>query len=366
MPPADPTDELGTKLASARAALAAAGAAALRLRGLDWFAWGTCGGSAAVLLAAETGVAELLVTAEGAWVLTDEIERDRLVAEELPPGLAVHARPWAEPAATERFVREAAGGGEVASDRPAAGERPLPPGLAARRASLLPAEVLRYRAAGRAASEAVTDVLSAARPDWTGLALAGAAAEALWARGLHPALTLAAGERRLVAYRHPTPADERLGERAMLVVCARGHGLYANLTRLVSFRRPGAEERRLAADVARVEAAALDASRPGATTGDVLAEIVRAYAEAGHAGEERRHHQGGPCGYLSRDAIARPGAADVLAPDGAVAWNPSLPGAKIEDTLLVRADGALELLTEDPRWPSSDVAGRRRPDVLVR
>jgi len=366
VPATEREEELATKLAAARAVLSRSGAAALRLRGLDWFAWATCGGSAAVLLAAETGVAEVLVTAFGAWVLTDEIEADRLAAEELPPALAVHARPWADPGAADRFVREVAGGGAVLSDRPRAGEGPLPPALMERRASLLPEEVARYRAAGRAAAEAVTEVLSAARPDWTGLALAGAAAEALWARGLHPALTLAAGERRLPIFRHPTPSDERLGGRAMLVVCARGHGLYANLTRFVLFRPPPPEERRLADDVARVEAAALDATRPGATTGAVYDAIVAGYAAAGHAGEERRHHQGGPCGYLSRDAIARPGAPDVLAPGGAVAWNPSLPGAKIEDTMRVGEGGALEVLTLDPRWPTVEVAGRRRPDLLVR
>ncbi|HYG67679.1 MAG TPA: peptidase M24, partial [Anaeromyxobacteraceae bacterium] len=114
-----------------------------------------------------------------------------------------------------------------------------------------------------------------------------------------------------------------------------------------------------------VEAAALDASRPGATLGAVYEAIVAAYAREGHAGEEARHHQGGPCGYLSRDAIAVPGATLALADGGAVAWNPSLTGAKLEDTVLVRA-GGLEILTVDPRWPVETVAGRPRPAVLER
>lgn len=358
-------EELETKLRLARAALADGGFGAARLRGLDWFAWATCGGSAAVLLAAETGVAEVLVTPSAAWVLTDEIEAARLQAEELPAALPVHARRWWDLAATERFVGEAAAGAPVASDRPLPGEAPLPAAFSALRSALLPAEIARYREVARAAAEAVTDVLAAARPEWTGLALAGAAAEALWARGLHPALTLTAGERRLPVFRHPTPSDEPLGARAMLVVCARGRGLYANLTRFVAFRPPTPEEARLASDVARIEAAALGVSRPGATTGEVFDTLVRAYAAAGHAGEEARHHQGGPCGYLSRDAIARPGATLRLAAGGAVAWNPSLRGAKIEDTVLVGSDG-LEVLSVDPRWPSSTVEGRSRPDVLVR
>ncbi|GBE91281.1 M24 family metallopeptidase [Nostoc cycadae] len=91
------------------------------------------------------------------------------------------------------------------------------------------------RQVGQKASAAMTEVLKAARPTWTEYQLAGAGAEALWARGLHPALTLVAGDRRLPLYRHATPTGEKLGRQAMLVFCARGYGLYANLTRFVCF-----------------------------------------------------------------------------------------------------------------------------------
>src|SRR5512135_2837096 len=110
---------------------------------------------------------------------------------------------------------------------------PLPPELRDRRLLLSVGEQVRYREIGRRAAEAMSEVMHAARPTWTELELAGAGAEALWARGLHPALTLAAGEQRLPRYRHPTPSSARLGKEAMLVFCARGYGLYTNLTRFV-------------------------------------------------------------------------------------------------------------------------------------
>ena len=78
--------EVSDKLALLRAALQQAGAGAIRLRGMDWFAWVTAGGSSAVLHAAETGVAEVLVTPEEACVLTDELAAERLRNEEVPPG----------------------------------------------------------------------------------------------------------------------------------------------------------------------------------------------------------------------------------------------------------------------------------------
>ena len=151
----------------------------------------------------------------------------------------------------------------------------------------------------------------------------------------------------------------------MLVFCGRRHGLYANLTRFVYFREPDAREEQLIEHVARVEAVTFAVSRPGTTLGAVYGVIARSYAELGHPGAEMLHHQGGTTGYLSREAFALPGLDLLIEENTALAWNPSLPGAKIEDTVVTTADG-IEILTLDPSWPTVEVDGRPRPDVLVR
>ncbi len=234
-PGAARAEEVTDKLSTVRAVCEEHELAAVRLRGVDWFAWATAGGSSVVLLTAETGAAEVLVTASGAWVLTDEIELVRLTEEEVPEGLSLWAAPWADAAATDAFVTAQVGGGPVASDRPEGREVRLPDALVGARWSLVDGEVARYCALGRDAAEVATDVLLAARPGWSGQRLAGAAAAALWERGIHPALTLVGGERRLPRHRHPTPTSEPLGGVAMLVLCGRRAGLYANLTRSSPF-----------------------------------------------------------------------------------------------------------------------------------
>jgi len=357
--------ELETKLAIVRRVLSSQALGAVRLRGVDWFSWATCGGSNVVILTTETGVAEVLITTGEAWVLTDDIEAERLRVEEVPAALTVWTGPWSDAHRRETFVRDATGSAPIASDRPGPGEQPLPEPLVEARWSLLPEEQARYRTLGSDVASSVTDVLCAARPDWTGTQLAGAAAEALSAGGVHPTLALVGDERRLPIYRHPTPSQDRLGARAMLVVCGRRHGLFANLSRFVYFRRPSAGERRMSSDVAAVEAAAFRASRPGSTLGSVYDAMVQAYAERGHAGAEAFHHQGGSCGYLSRDVIAQSTTLAKLQGANAVAWNPSLPGAKIEDTVIVGQD-AVEILTVDHRWPTVEIDGRARPDLFVR
>ncbi|HEX9952725.1 MAG TPA: M24 family metallopeptidase, partial [Rubricoccaceae bacterium] len=224
----------------------------------------------------------------------------------------------------------------------------------------------RYRDLGRDAAEAMTAVLTEAHPDLTEHDLAARGTSALWKRGIMPALILVGSESRVARYRHPVPTAARLGERAMLVFCARRHGLVASLTRWVYFREPMPDESLLDADVRAVEAAALRHSRPGARLSDVYARLAEAYAAAGHAGEIDRHHQGGTAGYRAREVVASPATETAIEAQTAVAWNPSLPGAKVEDTVLVTETGH-EVLTADPAWPTVlNADGLARPALLVR
>lgn len=337
----------------------------VRLRGTDWFAWITAGAANTVLLTSETGVAEVLVTSQGAWILTDEIEAQRLLDEALPANFKLHVNPWAHSIDREFFVSEATNHGQVVSDRPTSTEIPLPLSFLNYKRVMLPNELERYRQVGRKASEAMTEVLSAAQPTWTEYQLAGAGAEALWTRGLHPALTLVAGERRLPLYRHATPTREKLGGQAMMVFCARGDGLYANLTRFVSFGRLSAQADELHRQVRNVEAVALDLCQPHTSLNTVYHALEQAYQQHGYPQAIWEHHQGGTTGYLAREVVATPSTTEALAKGMAVAWNPSLPGAKIEDTFVILGDGKLENLTFDPNWPSTEVAGRDRPLPLT-
>ena len=102
------------------------------------------------------------------------------------------------------------------------------------------------------------------------------------------------------------------------------------------------------------------------TTGEAFAAGIAAYGRAGFDRDEwRRHHQGGAAGYAGRDPRGTPAVTDPVQVDQAFAWNPTAAGAKVEDTVLVRADG-IEVLTVDPRWPTTRVAGRDRPIELDR
>src|SRR4051794_34365178 len=136
----------------------------------------------------------------------------------------------------------------------------------------------------------------------------------------------------------------------MLVLCARRHGLVASVTRLVHFGQMPDDLRDKMRAVATVDTHAIQATRPGVPVKDIFARIISAYAEVGYAEEWRYHHQGGPAGYEPREYLAKPDTKHAVEAVQAFAWNPSVPGAKSEDTFLVTNMGQ-ELLTPTPDWP---------------
>lgn len=365
-------EEVSAKLAIIRAVLQEKKFAGVRLRGTDWFAWATAGGSNTVLLAAETGIAEVLVTPTDAWILTDEIETQRLRDEQIPAqepfdlSYTFSVNPWADTSQRELFVRDVTGAGQILSDRPTPQEALLPQTLIDHKRVLLPSELERYRQTGKLASEAITEVLTKAQPDWTEHQLAGAGANALWSRGLHPALILAAGDRRLPLYRHPLPSQDVLGRQAMLVFCARGHGLIISLTRFVCFEGLSSQDQALHRSIAEIEAVALSHSRLQTPLNEVYNALAAAYKQHGFPQAIYAHHQGGTAGYGAREVIATPDTTTRLMANMAIAWNPSLPGAKIEDTFVLNSDNSLENLSFDPTFPHCEVAGRLRPMPLER
>ena len=83
-----------------------------------------------------------------------------------------------------------------------------------------------------------------------------------------------------------------------------------------------------------------------------------AYRDAGFDGKWREHVQGGPIGYLSREfdvVPGTPGAVEIIAAGIAFAWNPTIRGAKSEDTFVVGRAGAVPV-TNTADWPVT-VAG---------
>ena len=362
--PAGAPPDLQQKLEALSVLAAARGLTTLLLRDPATLAW-LLGARVHVPQTLDTACFDVVVEVDGSarlTVVTSAVEAPRLADGEL-------AGVPADYQVVDWWDDRAAGhpeGPDVGSDRPGTGTTLVAAEIAVLRRSLTGHQREVLRSVCSDAAEATTAACARLSPAMTEYAAAAALAAELLERGLDPVVLMVAGKRHVAAHRHPLPTTAPLGARAMLVCCARRHGLIASVTRHVSFVPLSDQDRDAYDRLLRVEAAFLDVTRAGVSLGAVVRAGTAAYARQGFPADEwHRHHQGGLTGWQPREFPAGPSASAELQLGGAVAWNPSAAGWKVEDTALV-GPRQPELLVHDPAWPSVVVAGRARPDVLVR
>jgi Xaa-Pro dipeptidase len=319
------------------------GIGALLMRRPANFAWYTGGADNRVDHGDPLGVAGVLLTQEeSSYVLTNNIEAPRIRGEQTP-GMEVVEHPWhEEPAA---LLRELTGGSSIGADFPSELGPDLSAEISPLRYALDEEAIESYRLLGADTALAVSEVASSLSPETDELEAAAELSAACLRRGMFTPVLMAASEERLVRYRHPVPHGGPLGRQAMLVACAERGGLFANLTRMIYFDDPDPETtRRQEACEEVLRRMREEATRQGRTLAQAFEDCRRFYAESGFPEGWRDHHQGGMTGYASREVIANPGAQQEIQVGQAFAWNPSLQGAKAEETFVLGAGGP-EILT---------------------
>ncbi len=294
-------------------------------------------------------------------------EAPRLAAEEFEGlGYEPVLYPWYDNdcvAAAQRI----AGGVEIGCDIAEPGFVTVK--MAPLRASLTPAEIDRYRWLGRKTSAVISAVLQELEPGVTEYEMEALVADGLLCEGIMPSVLLMAVDDRIMTYKHAVARGQALKRYGMLNLCSRKWGLAISITRFVHFGELPADLSARFASSARVNAALLDSSRAGKTSAELFKVAQSAYAAEGFPGEEEFHHQGGPTGYGEREWLATPAGKEVIVNNQAFAWNPSIRGGKVEDTVVLH-DGKIELLTETPELPlvETDLNGTvyQSAGVLVR
>lgn len=327
------------------------------------FAWLTCGRDNHIRSDVEKGAAAIWVTPTAVELWCDSIEEKRFREEETR-GLPLKYRvyPWYE-TGISMWLK-----GKAASDDAANGTKYLKSEIARLRWVLTGEEIKRFRMVGRLSGQAMEEIGLRLKPGMREQQVAAELSRALVSRGLEASVVLVGADQRLLRYRHPIPTSNKIKKTVMMVVCAKGFGLIANLTRIVHFGKIPGDLRRRHEACLKVECAMWEATAPDVQAKDVFQAAILEYARQGFAGEWKKHHQGGPAGYETRDYLATPTCTHRLLENQAMAWNPSITGTKSEDTVLLTKKG-LELLTSTPNWPmvkvKYDSKEFLRPDILT-
>ena len=346
--------------------LANQGCDALLLQKISSFAWATCGAASYINSAATDGTASLLITPQGRYLITTNIEAPRLADEErlAERGWEFRPYPWHETSGT---INELSRGLRLAADGFFPGAQDLSGPFSRLRSILLPEEQERFRKLGNLCAEAMNEAILQVRPGLTENEIAALLANAAQKRGVQAIVNLIATDERIYAYRHPLPTGKKMDRYAMLVLCGRRWGLVCSITRLVHFGSLPDDLKRKQVAVAQIDATFLTATRPGKSLAGIFTLAVAAYAETGFGEEWRLHHQGGPAGYEPREYVGTPASTDFVFAGQVYAWNPSITGAKSEDTILI-GETQNDVLTEIAGWPglTVSVAGNQvvRPAIL--
>ena len=333
---------LESRTQNLRQLMEAHGVGALLLNHPANFAWYTGGADNRVDRGVPAGVASVLLTGDSSYIVTDNIEAPRM-REEQTPGMEIVEHPWYED--TAPLLRNLTDAATLGTDGSSELGHDLSAEIAPLRYVLDEDATEAYRRLGADTVIMMSEVADSLSPDTDEHDAAADLSAACLDWDMYTPVLLAASRERLVRYRHPIPRGGSLGRQAMLVVCAERGGLFANLTRMVYFDDPDPETvRRQQACEEILRRMREEATREGRTLSDAFDDCRRFYAEAGFPEGWQFHHQGGMTGYASREIIANPSTQQEIREGQAFAWNPSLEGAKAEDTFVLGPNGP-EILT---------------------
>ncbi|MFW6229297.1 MAG: M24 family metallopeptidase [Alkalispirochaeta sp.] len=368
--PAERTQETAEKLTRLRTWMDEERLSVVILRRTASVAWITAGGTDYVNTATSEGPITAVITADRAVAITNNIEAPRFRDEEYldRTGWEIVEVPWYDAAAAPspaaitgiEMTPETAG-----SDVPYPGTRNVGGEITRLRSRLLPVEQARFRDLAAECATVMSEAVARTEPGQSEFEIAGHLAAASRPRGIQGIVNLVATDDRIHRYRHPLPTEKKLERHALLVLCGRRDGLVASISRIVHFGPVPEEIRHVHEAVARIDAAVISASRPGRTLGEIFSDIRIAYEAAGFPGGWKGHHQGGVAAYEPREFLALPDSTDRLEAGMVCAWNPSLPGAKSEDSIIIGPDGP-EVVTGIDGWPMVETATLPRPGILTR
>jgi len=304
---------------------------------------------------------DLIITLDSVTAVANAIEAPRLVAEEFPEGVDVKIINWWEGRDSLLPI-----GSKVGCDQPGADRIDIGTEVEMIRASLIESDVARFKEICLDAAVALGNAMKLVETTDREIDVAGLITHSLWQSDLEIAFLGVAGGDRVNKFRHPLPTHALVGDRVAASICAKRKGLIASVTRIVTFGPISDSMHHDYTSIFKVEAAMLDATVVGAAFSEPINAAIAAYPANGFAEDEwKKHHQGGPTGFLPRDWPANRSSTRAIAESQPLAWNPTGKGFKAEDTILATSSG-VKILTNDADWPSFELNGRNRPGLLLR
>ncbi|MDR1587910.1 MAG: hypothetical protein LBS57_10680 [Treponema sp.] len=350
------------KLEKLRKIIAAKDADLLAIENQNHFSWLT-GGRGFIGIASTAACASLVIGMDRVYLVSDNIEARRLFGEQLSenPLIEILEYPWDKPEEKQKITDRRFSGKKIITEQDVREE------LFEIRTVLSEYDIARYREICAAAALELEEACRSLTEGISEYEFTGELSKRFWKRNLEPVTLLVGFDERALRFRHPVPAGAKLKNYCLAAACVRRGGLVASLTRLVSLSRDETMMRRQEA-ASYVEAVLCSHTAAGADLATVFNKGLEAYTAQGWEGEWKYHHQGGLTGYNVREIKALHVLHHIIRPGEAYAWNPSVEGAKSENTSLITERGR-ENLTHTGIYPylEFEINGEKilTEDILV-
>lgn len=328
------------------------------------FSWLTCG-RGNVNIATENAVAYILVTKSSTVLIVNNVEVNRILEEEVKFQFdQIEVFPWYDFPSFNSILSKLSSTDNIQTDVTLENE------VAALRSVLTDEEVKRLYITGEDTAIAIERTAFEIMRGESEFEIAANLAKQCIKREIEPIVCLVAVDERIYTRKHPLPTAKCLDQYAMLVVCGRRNGLIVSATRLIHFNQPSKDLLRRHHSVLEIDSALIMNTVPGKTYGDLFQVMKNTYQNVGFVNEWKNHHQGGLSGYQTRERLLLPhDTSHKVLQNQIYAWNPSVPGAKSEDTIITENQGP-KIVSITGDFPVVNILFEERdilrPDILIR
>jgi len=336
------------------------------------YSWITCGYRNKIMDASTLGASSILFFEDNFYLITTNIEIERMVSEELSNLISIEKviYDWFDPEGLKKMVRKITGLKRIVQDYPVIEEiGVIGSEFDNLKFELTPQEKSRFIELGQTVSKCMTSVCFDINQGMTEFELQGNLSKLLISNEIMPMVILVGSDDRIFKYRHPVPTNKKVKNYVMVVAAAEKWGLIVAITRFVHFGSLNTYLKKIKEDTMKIDADMILNSKSGIKYNEIFERTMFNYNKLGYCDEWRNHHQGGPIGYEGRYFLVTSKTEMSIRENHAIAWNPSITGFKSEDTLIVGKDKNL-IITKDENWPKIEVETEygkiSRPDILVK
>jgi Xaa-Pro aminopeptidase len=332
------------------------------------FSWMSCGGRSVTSYVIQSSPVYLLITPVNKYAIGYIMDIPRTMDEEL-------ANQGYEPICLPAFGKSPLKAaidlakGKLAGDDDFTGLNNIEKDILTIHEPFTPNEIERYRLISRESSEILRELADWVEPGMVERHVFAHMWELYLDHNFDGDCMFIGSDDRIRQYRHTVPGYKKIEKVVILAPAVFKSGLHVQVSRTVSFGKPGDETHRRFNDMAFLQAVMLAHTKPGVKINSLLNLCLNYLDQLGYPEEKNNHVHGGPTGYRVSYPERSQDPNEIVRSGMVFTWYLCNSGGKNEEMILVN-DKEAEIISVSNNWPLVDIDydGKKIaiPDMLIK